>query len=568
MKLDAFRRRAQIAINKVNWKQSLLLAASLVGAGASGPLRAAEPGDSVVVIYNRRVPESRGVAEHYAEQRHVPREQIFGFDLPTTDTMTRAEFREQLQLPLWRILEKRKLFLFQPNPKAGANKNEPPRKLVDSKIRYATLCFGVPVRILKDPNLKEEGTEKIRAELRRDEAAVDSELAALPQLERNPPLLSLLANPFYTATNASLLHPTNGILLVARLDGPTAAIARGLVDKALQAETNGLWGRAYFDARGLTNGAYKPGDDWMRGAAAVSRQFGLETILDDLPATFAPGFPMSHIAIYAGWYDGDVSGPFTRTTVEFMPGAFAYHLHSFSGAAIRDPNHHWVGPLLAKGATVTMGSVDEPYLDGTPDIATFIGRWVVLGFTFGEAAYAAQNSISWQTTVVGDPLYRPFGRNAQHQHLELERSRNKLVEWSHLRIVNLNLIKGTPVAQAIAYLEQSSVSGGSAVLQEKLGDLFAAQGKLTAAAKAHEKTLELSPTPQQEMRVRLMLAREFTTLGREPEAVAVYQTFVKSFPDHPDLLAVYQKLLPLAEKLQMKDEAERCRREIKRLAPR
>jgi len=45
-----------------------------------------------------------------------------------------------------------------------------------------------------------------------------------------------------------------------------------------------------------------------------------------------------------------------------------------------------------------------------------------------------------------------------------------------------------------------------------------------------------------------------------------YQQFVKSFPDHPDLLMVYQMLLPLVEKLQMKDEVERCRREIKRLA--
>ncbi len=530
----------------------MLLVVSLLYPGVPWPLRAAEPGEAVVVIYNRRVPESKGVAEHYAQRRKVPREQVFGLDLPTSDTMTREEFREQLQLPLWRILEKRKLFLFEPNPKSGSNKNEPARHLVDAKIRYATLCFGVPVRILRDANSKEPGADKIRAELRRDEAAVDSELAWLPQLERHPPLLGVLANPYYTTTNASLLHPTNGILLVARLDGPTPAIARSLVDKAMQAETNGLWGRAYFDARGLTNGAYKPGDDWMRGAAAISRQFGLETILDDLPPTFPPGFPMSQIALYAGWYDGAVSGPFTRPTVEFMPGAFAYHLHSFSGHVIRDPNRHWVGPLLAKGATVTMGSVDEPYLNGTPDIATFIGRWVVLGFSFGEAAYAAQNSLSWQTTVVGDPLYRPFGRNAQQQHVQLEWSRNQLVEWSHLRVVNLNLIKGAPIPQAVAYLEQPAVGRESSVLQEKLGDLYAAQGQLAAAVGAHDRALKLSPTPQQKVRVLLLVARELASLGRLAEAKDAYQEFAKSFPDHPDLTVVKEKLMGLEEKLKAK----------------
>jgi hypothetical protein len=79
----------------------------------------------------------------------------------------------------------------------------------------------------------------------------------------------------------------------------------------------------------------------------------------DLEATFDAGFPMSQIAIYIGWYDANVSGPFSRPTVEFMPGAFAYHLHSYSAHPFRSTSQGWVGPLLAKGAT--------------------IGRYVVLG---------------------------------------------------------------------------------------------------------------------------------------------------------------------------------------------
>jgi len=54
--------------------------------------------------------------------------------------------------------------------------------------------------------------------------------------------------------------------------------------------------------------------------------------------------------------------------------------------------------LLAQGATCTMGSVDEPYLSGTPDISVFLNRLLYRGFTFAEAAYAAQASLSWQTT--------------------------------------------------------------------------------------------------------------------------------------------------------------------------
>ena len=81
--------------------------------------------------------------------------------------------------------------------------------------------------------------------------AVDSELAWLPLVKMDFPLTGPFPNWVYGVTNAALLNPTNGILLVARLDGPTADIANGLVDKAMQAERDGLWGRAYFDARGI-----------------------------------------------------------------------------------------------------------------------------------------------------------------------------------------------------------------------------------------------------------------------------------------------------------------------------
>ena len=57
-------------------------------------------------------------------------------------------------------------------------------------------------------------------ELQRNEAAVDSELAWLPLVKMNIPLSGPLPNWVYGVTNAALLNPTNGILLVARLDGP------------------------------------------------------------------------------------------------------------------------------------------------------------------------------------------------------------------------------------------------------------------------------------------------------------------------------------------------------------
>lgn len=545
----------------------LLIALATVACWASLP--AAQPGDEVVVIYNSRMPESKGVAEYYAQRRQVPPKQVFGFPLSTNEDITRKEFRDSLENPLAKALEAGKLWRVASHS-VPATTNSPAhteKKVVQSKIRYALLCYGVPLRIAADPELKEEGEETVRAELRRNEAAVDSDLSLLPRIEPRPMLAGPLRNPVYTTTNVAMLNPTNGVLMVTRLDGPTAAIARGLVDKALEAETNGLWGRAYFDLRSITNVGFKLGDDWIRGAAEISRHLGFETVVDENPGTFPAGFPMSHIALYMGWYDPDVSGPFAQPTVEFMPGAFAYHLHSTSAASLRTTNEHWVGPLLAKGATATMGSVYEPYLSGTPDLAIFTARFIFYGFTFGEAAYAAQPVASWQTTVVGDPLYRPFGKDADQLHRQLAVRHSKLLEWSYLRLVNLNLAMGKRMAVVVDLLEQLDLTKKSAVLTEKLGDLYWAQGKPSSAVHAYAQALELDPSPQQRLRLRLTLGERLAAADHAEEAYAEYQKLLQEFPAYPAKLTIYKRLLPLAQKLDKKPEVEALQAEITRLTP-
>jgi uncharacterized protein (TIGR03790 family) len=417
--------------------------------------------------------------------------------------------------------------------------------------------------------------EKMPEATRGNEAAVDSDLSLLPMYWQAPNLFGAIANPVRVATNAASINPTNGILMVTRLDGPSPEIARGLVDKAMEAETNGLWGRAYFDVRGITNVSYKLGDDWILGAADVIRRIGYETIVDLRPETFVASFPMSQIAFYAGWYDGNVSGPFSRPRVEFMPGAVAYHLHSFSAHSIRSTNQYWVGPLLSAGATATMGYVFEPYLEGTVDLPTFFDRLTIGGFSFGEAAYTAQTALSWQATVVGDPLYRPFGRSKpgapigsrlQDLHFQLTERRHRNVEWSHLLIVNLNLLSGSPVSEVIGYLNQEPVTRLSAVLQEKLAGLYDSQGRTWDAIGGYEAALRLDPSPQQRIRIGLALAAALESSGRTEKALAAYQDLLDRAPDYPDAAGVLGKMLPLARKLQRDADAARIQKELDRLA--
>jgi uncharacterized protein (TIGR03790 family) len=417
---------------------------------------------------------------------------------------------------------------------------------------------------VKDTSLAEEGADKLQPELQRNEAAVDTQLALLPASEQKLPWTGPIRSPFYGITNASLLHPTNGLLMVARLDGPSAAIARGLVDKAIDAETNGLWGRAYFDARGLaTNDNYHLGDVFMRGATAMAQRFGFETELDEKPETFSAGHPMSQVALYAGWYDQAVSGPFTRPGVEFMPGAFAYHLYSFGAATIRSANNSWVGTLLQKGAACTMGAVDEPYLTFTPDISMFVGAFTLGGYTFGEAAYAAQTFLSWQTAIIGDPLYRPCGKNLQALHGELQTRASQL----HLLVVNRNISIGSKPAELCAYIESFPFHRQSAVLVEKLSDLYWAKGSLGDSADTTEAALQRGPSPQQRIRLLMKSAERRSVYGPDAKAYAHYETLLKENPDYPDALKVYQLMLTVAKRMKNAAAIEHCQKEIQRLSP-
>ena len=533
---------------------ALLSCALLVASISAGESAESE---SVVVVFNQNLPESEAVARHYAAKRRIPKDRILGLDLPDKETVSRAVFQKKLQLPLAAIFRKRAWFEFEDAAKETAGESVPQVK--KSSIRYLTLCYGVPLRIQADRTIQEEGMEELPPETRRNEAAVDSELATLSNPSK---LYGWRPNLVYGATNSLAIRPENGVLMVARLDGPSPQIAKRLVDKAVDAEQNGLWGRAYFDLRGLESGEYKRGDDWIAHAAALSRHLGFETYEDRNPGTFPATLPISHAALYAGWYDANVSGPFLREKVEFMPGAIAYHLHSYSALTVRSKTKRWVGPLLEAGATATMGCVYEPYLDLSPHLHAFFER-LFRGFSFGEAAYASQPALSWQTTVVGDPLYRPFA-NLPALQAKLQRENSPLIEWLILLNINRAIASQISIDQIFESIKNDADAQKkiqkSAVLTEKWGDLLYEQEKRAEAALLYRQSLQRKPSPQQDIRIRQRLATLLQETGAEAEAVSVYLNLIERHPHFAGKNEMLRKAENLAEKLDLREELRKIQR--------
>ena len=154
--------------------KSLGLTVLMVGL-AIFPRQSRAGGEEVVVVYNSKLPESREVAEHYAAMRQVPPTQVVGLALTTNEVISRNEFTQMLQQPLADRLEKNGIWRFGEVRIRGTNGAvvRVDQRVVESKIRYAVLCYGVPLKIAPDMNLQEIEAKLMRSELQRNEASVD-----------------------------------------------------------------------------------------------------------------------------------------------------------------------------------------------------------------------------------------------------------------------------------------------------------------------------------------------------------------------------------------------------------
>lgn len=247
-----------------------------------------------------------------------------------------------------------------------------------------------------------------------------------------------------------------------------------------------------------------------------------------------------------------------------MPGAVAYHLHSYSAWTVRSKTERWVGPLLEAGATATMGCVYEPYLSLSPQLHIFFES-LFRGFTFGEAAYASQLAVSWQTTVVGDPLYRPFA-NLSALQAKLQRKDSPLMEWLILMNINRAIAGQMPMDQILESIksdaEVQKKIQKSAVLIEKLGDLHDEQENRAKAVGLYRQALQQTPSPQQELRIRQRLAALLQETGDEAEALAVYLNLIQRHPHFPGKTETLRKARNLAEKLGLREELLEIQRQL------
>ncbi len=487
----------------------------------------------VVIVANRNVPDSIELAGYYAKQRNIPSDLVCILDLPKGEAMSRRDYETKLRDPLLEFLRQKELIRQSPRNPEEVQPNETPWITTESSVDYIVSIYGVPVRINdtrgRFARVITDGSERAQ---RRDGASVDSELALL--LAPGYDIKGPLRNPMFgSLTPTRKVTDEYHLVVAARLDGPDADTARRMLDDALTAERQGLLGRVYLDLRGLRDGPYILGDYWIREAGERLRREGYEIALDMEEPIWETDFPMEHAAVYLGWYAEELNGPFTRKDFRFQPGAIAYHLHSASAAELRTDSKFWAGPLLARGAAATMGAVHEPFLSFSPDLKLFTER-LCMGYSFGESAYMAMSALSWQITVVGDPLYRPFRLPLQVQIRNLEGADNQRLDWASVRMINLLVREGRfnlalKLGRAILRERQSLI------LQEKLADLYTLNELYNEAGQIYENIIEMADTPETALRVGARWIRILRLLKQDERAKKIEDDLRKRYRRNPML---------------------------------
>jgi uncharacterized protein (TIGR03790 family) len=243
-------------------------------------------------------------------------------------------------------------------------------------------------------------------------AAVDSELTLM--IAGSYQKIGWLPNPFYLGFNRlPFIRAVRArTVMVGRLDGPTPAIARRLVDDALAVEQTGLNGVFYIDARGLAGKAVVGNYVWfdehlLRLSDLLKKYSALKVVLDKKPAVFPPG-SCPEAALYCGWYSlGNYVSAF-----KWQRGAVGYHVASSEATSLKKPGSKvWCKRLLEEGVAATLGPVTEPYLSSFPLPDQFFPLLMTGKLALLEVYFLTVPQVSWMQILIGDPLYCPFKKN-------------------------------------------------------------------------------------------------------------------------------------------------------------
>jgi uncharacterized protein (TIGR03790 family) len=350
---------------------------------------------SVLIVFNQNDADSILVANHYLNARKIPGGNLCPIRPGSTTALSWNDFVDQVRDPVKNCVE----------------------RVGKKQILYIVFTYNTPYRLKDVPD-----SEGVAAGPDLKGVSADQFISDLygynknkqPYYAENPyfPTVQTKDNVYPAFESLAGFRANRGIDIysVFRLDAATPELARGLVDKAIAAEKNGLKGNACIDLNsgpieGKADSGYDQGNWNHHRVGLMSKDMGFNVIEDVNNEEFgtAPApLRCENAALYSGWYAFNQY----NDAFSWAPGAIGLHLDSWSAPDPRG-GANWSANALMHGITVTSGALEEPDMGGVvqSDIAF---RALFAGANVGDAFFRGLSMMRWQIINMGDPLYRPF----------------------------------------------------------------------------------------------------------------------------------------------------------------
>ncbi|HSH38767.1 MAG TPA: TIGR03790 family protein [Chthoniobacterales bacterium] len=506
----------------------LVCIAVLVVVAFSGYAHAEQPlAPTTIVVFNSNDRESVELAKFYAQKRGIARDHLVALACSRDEEITRDEYDRTIAGPLRETFRERNWWTLREaaDGTPGVSGN---------RIRFVAVIRGIPLKIRAAEAYP--GDKVGNAPIgNRNEASVDSELSILARF--SPEISGAVSNPYFQSYRAIAETENAPVMLVCRLDAPSAQTVRRMINDAVETEKNGLWGRAFVDGAANTGGGLEVGDRWLAETMQQLRKSGVPVVYDEAQPVFPEGYPVSDCAVYYGWYSDRVAGPFAQHSFRFTPGAVAVHIHSYSASTLRDPTANWVGPLLTQGAAASLGNVYEPFLQLTTNLSIMNDR-LLHGFTFAESAYMGTPAVSWMQVMVGDPLYRPY---ASWLQLEPKAAPVKTVpDWKLYHDFAVQNASRPPADfRTLARQVASRVKNGPMI--EDLGLMEARDGKWSSATAHFQQARSIYTKREDILRSVLHEANSWAKQGKPRRGADVVRSVLRIVSDAPTI-ALFKKI--------------------------
>ena len=497
----------------------------------------AQSAENVAVVINDASPASRRIGDYYVRIRKIPATNVIRLETSVDEQITAPEYARTIEAPIAQALN---------------------REGLHDRVLYVVLTKGIPLRIIGTGGRK--GTT----------ASVDSELTLLYRrlTGRSVSLPGAVSNPYFLGNRPireaqPFTHRSHEIFLVARLDGFTVEDAIALIDRAQVPSTAG---RIVLDQR---SGVPTPGDTWLAEAEVrlMFLGYGDRAILE---RTAAAARDIDDVLGYYSWGSNDPENRVRRVGMQFVPGALAATFVSTDARTFQAPPDDWsptgdtmnrkswfagstqslAGDLIREGVTGLAANVSEPYLDGAVRPEILFPAYLA-GFNLIEAFYLALPQLSWQTTVIGDPLCAPFRKTVLTRD-EIEDPVDAQTElpgiFSRRRMdVARSIMKDAPPA-AVALILRAEVR--------------AARGDKDGARRALEEVTSLAPGS---VPAQMRLALLYEEAGEHTRAIERYRQLLKVQPDN--VVALNNLAYSLAVRQNAPDEGLPLARKAVSLSP-